>query len=85
MDDEFDTDAYLRLSAWVEKWLLRALAALLLLLVAAQAFLQVPAVRRVVVPVDRLEGVPYHYRRFEPAASPEGPAAPVQPALQGEA
>ena len=74
MYDESDLDAYVRLSAFVEKWLLRALCALLILLILAQGLLRNEAFRRFAVPVDRLEGIPYQYR-LEPAAAPERQAS----------
>lgn len=50
---------FLDLCKRVEKLLLRLIAGALVLLLAAQALLQIPLVRGWISRVDKLEGVPY--------------------------
>jgi hypothetical protein len=50
---------FLDLCRRVEKWLLRLIAAALVLLIASQALMQIPLLRSWISRVDRLEGVPY--------------------------
>ncbi len=47
---------FIRLSDAVEKWLLRAVAVLLIAMCAGQFLLRMPYTRQIVSPVDRMEG-----------------------------
>nr|WP_192704981.1 hypothetical protein [Paenibacillus sp. OAS669] len=56
-------EQFVLFSAFVEKWMKRALYVLLSLLIAVQLLLQIPGLRYYLVIVEQLEGIPYDHSR----------------------
>ena len=54
-----EKEAYVRFTESIEKWLIRAIAVLAVLLLASQALLTWPGARALLTSVDRLEGAVY--------------------------
>ncbi|OXM88088.1 hypothetical protein [Paenibacillus rigui] len=50
-------DLFIQFSKMVEKWILRALALILGLLVISQLLIQIPVIRYYLVKVEQLEGI----------------------------
>lgn len=65
--DEYEK-LYVTFSKRVERFLVRSIALALALLLAAQASMQIPAVRHWLTRVDSLEGVPYRHGAEHPGA-----------------
>lgn len=59
-DDEAFTALFLQFSMMAEKWLKRALIALLMALCLFQALLRIPELRHYLASADKYEGVPIH-------------------------
>jgi hypothetical protein len=66
--DEYEK-RFIALCGRVERILVRGIVVALALLLAAQALLQIPALRSLLTRVDSLEGVPYRPIAGPPAAA----------------
>ncbi|PZE21969.1 hypothetical protein [Paenibacillus xerothermodurans] len=52
-------DLFIELSTWVERWVVRALICLAVVLLIAQTLLLCPVIRHSMVKVEQLEGTPF--------------------------
>lgn len=56
----FDDELYSKFSASIERWIIRMIIVLMILLVITQGLLQIPVVRKQLTSIDQREGIPYH-------------------------